>query len=408
MESTSGINLLPVILAFLGILIAGWLYLRTWPDSKQLSGRHHNAGAMAPTPIHIDQLDQASPADDNHGSVAWRPDAILVLDQKLKLNWANRIAENWFGINAHRSFGEKITDLLEPGMLRRYLQAGDFDKLLDCIAPGASDLSIRIRVTPCHQSQLLLQARDISQIKALELVRRDFVANASHELRTPVSVLYGYLGMMMQEHSTGINPDWQPAIRQMHEQTERVKKIIEDMLLLSRLEESDSRDEHDYIELTPLLKSACRDAKVLGAGKNHQIRLDIDKNCSLLCNKDEIESLVSNLVSNAVRYTPDNGTITVQWKFHADIGRLCVIDTGIGIAGPDIPRVIERFYRSDLARSRETGGTGLGLAIANHIIQRHQASLEIESEPDQGSTFTVNFPAQRIRKNQGQVGLLLN
>lgn len=244
--------------------------------------------------------------------------------------------------------------------------------------------------------------------KAFELMRRDFVSNASHELRTPISVIYGYLEMMMQEDIKGIGKEWKTAIRQMHEQTERMKKIIEDILLLSYLDETGSIMHHDYTMMDPILDSTFNNAKVLGARKNHRIEVDSDPGSSLLCSKENITSLINNLVSNAVRYTPDNGRIIIRWKINDEGGALSVSDTGIGIAKQDISRLTERFYRVDPARSRATGGTGLGLAIVNHIVNHHQATLQIESELGQGSLFAVKFPPERIRKYQSKVELMLN
>ena len=244
--------------------------------------------------------------------------------------------------------------------------------------------------------------------KAFDLMRRDFVSNASHELRTPISVIYGYLEMMMQEDIKGIGKEWKTAIRQMHEQTERIKKIIEDMLLLSRLEETDSVGNHDYSRMAPILDSAFNNAKVLGAHKNHRIEVDCDPNSALLCSKESITSLISNLVSNAIRYTPDNGSIIIRWEISDEGGALSVMDTGIGIVEKEISRITERFYRVDPARSRETGGTGLGLAIVNHIVNHHQATLHIKSELGQGSLFVVKFPPKRVRRYPSQTELLLN
>ncbi len=403
-------NFLPATILVLAISLVGWLYLRTWLDSRKFPSTSENTISkdQAGTPIAIDQLDAENSKEDSHGHTSWRADAIIALDGKMRLNWANRTAEQWFGFTLETNFREKLTGIIDQEDLVKYLDAGDYSTLLDCAAPGNRALTIRIRIVPYHQNQLLLQARDISQIKALELVRRDFVSNASHELRTPVSVLYGYLEMMKLDQSSGISDEWKPAVDQMYQQTERIKQIIEDMLLLSRLEESTTTQEHSFTAIDPLLESACKNAKVLSASSHHDISLKTFGNCLLLCNIEEIQSLITNLLSNAIRYTPDHGSIRSEWNVSENGGILTVSDTGIGIDEQDIPRVTERFYRSDPARSRESGGTGLGLAIVNHIVNRHEAVLTIKSKPGEGSRFSVQFPGHRIQVSKSQTDLMLN
>ena len=410
MNDSDWINLLPAGLLILLIFLLVWFFLKTRRDSHKSDNppQDNDNEPLAQSPIDINQLDAENQPGSNQNSSEWRTDAVIALDEKLHLNWANKTAEAWFGFNLERRFRENLTTIVKIPELTTFLESGEYDKLLDCETSGSKKIPIRIRVIPYHQNQLLLQARDISQIKTLESVRRDFVSNASHELKTPVSVIYGYLEMMKQEDIPGIAEDWKPAIHQMYEQTERIKKIIEDMLLLSRLEETHKIDEHDYIDITPLLNSAFENAKILGTTHNQSINLNIDPGYSLLCNHEEIESLITNLISNAIRYTPDNGSINIHWRIDTGQGILSVIDTGIGIKKEDISRVTERFYRSDPARSRETGGTGLGLAIVNHIINRHDATLVIKSELNQGSEFIVTFPTDRVRKNPDQVNLLLH
>ena len=263
-----------------------------------------------------------------------------------------------------------------------------------------------MRFLPYKHRQYLLQARDITQVRALETIRRDFIANASHELRTPVSILYGYLEMMLEKKQSGISSEWKRAIRQMHEQTHRIKQIIEDMMMLSRLENPDTSNMHETLDMTQLVRSVSHNAKILSGKKSHSINTHIDSSHDLLGNRAEIESLLSNLVSNAVHYTPSGGKITIKWAVKSAQGTLSVADTGIGIDKEEIPRITERFYRIDTARSRDTGGTGLGLAIVHHIVNRHEAKLRIRSIPAKGSVFTVIFPAQRVQPNNQHTNLL--
>ncbi|MEM7562409.1 MAG: phosphate regulon sensor histidine kinase PhoR [Pseudomonadota bacterium] len=340
-------------------------------------------------------------------NIDWLPDGVVVLDQKLRLVWANQNAMNWFGINSRNYAGISLLEQTPESDLSTYLKNRNFRDALDCPAPMIPDTILRVRILPFRNGQLLLQARDITQITNLEMVRRDFVANASHELRTPISIVYGYLEMMLQDE-VNVDDQWRPAIYQMHQQTERVKQIIEDMMMLSRLEDSTVPEDHELIIMAQLLESEIKNARVLSGEKSHRFGLNADENYSIEGNPKEIESLVSNLMSNAVRYTPDRGKISISWDVDLAGGALSITDTGIGIAEHDLPRITERFYRTDTARSRETGGTGLGLAIVNHIASRHQANLVVTSTIGKGSTFTVHFPPDRIQKHHDQVNLLLN
>ena len=337
----------------------------------------------------------------------WQPDALVVLDKDLKLMWANSTAEKWFEFSLVDSFGQSLSVVTENQQLSDYLTRGEFDHVLDCSPPSMPESIARVCIIRFAEGMFLLQARDISRIKILENVKRDFVANASHELRTPVSVLYGYLEMMLED-DVSIGEQWQPAIAQMHEQTQRIKQIIEDMLLLSRLEDSDHEEDHVYIEVMRLLDSAQKNAKVLSGSNSHEISLQVDEGYSLLCNVDEMQSLLNNLISNAVRYTPASGRIEIIWESSDERGRLTVADSGIGIGEQDLIRITERFYRTEPARALVPGGTGLGLAIVNHIASRHQAELEIDSELGKGSRFTVTFPRNRVRRETSGVDLLLN
>ncbi|MGI9317465.1 MAG: phosphate regulon sensor histidine kinase PhoR [bacterium] len=345
---------------------------------------------------------------DLQSSMSSLPDAVMLTGGQWQIKWANDTACEWFGIDLDRHLEQPIWRVVEmPGFVE-YLSKQDYSSSFECTAPGNANIHLDIRIVPYQAGQVLVQGRDISKIKQLEQIRRDFVANASHELRTPLSILYGYLEMMQDEGNETISQEWKPAVHQMFEQTRRIKQIIDDMMLLSRLEEVDGNLKLEYTPMAPLMETACQDAEALGAQKGHKIEKDIDENYSLFCNNEEIQSLVMNLISNAVRYTPDDGVITVKWKVDLVGGNLSVIDSGIGIEEESIPRLTERFYRSDPARSRAAGGTGLGLAIVNHIVNRHHAQLSIKSKLGKGSEFIVQFPSESIRADHEQVNLLLN
>jgi len=358
--------------------------------------------------LNLSTSDQEKNDAENLSVMSWLPDAIIVLDPELKLNWANQTAEKWFGFLLDQHQKMNVISLINQCSFIEFLKARDFKDSVDLVAPALPDVTMRLRVMPYRENHLILQARDITQVKHLEQVRRDFVANASHELRTPISIVYGYLDMMMGTDEKGISRDWKPAVKQMHDQTIRVKQIIEDMMMLSRLEDPETIEEHAFVEMAPIIESAGKNARVLSGSRNQTITTEINSNHHLHCNQKEIESLIANLVSNAVRYTPENGKISISWDVDLTGGLLRVSDNGIGIESSDIPRLTERFYRTDTARSRETGGTGLGLAIVNHIINRHQATLQIDSEPAKGSCFAVIFSHDRLRSNPKQVNLLLH
>ncbi len=390
-----------------GLVIASLGYfllprLRSRPDEPALNGAENGVEAA---------VDSAESGDidvtDLQSSMSTSPDAVLLTGGQWQLRWANDTACHWFGIDLVRDTGQPVWQVMTiPGFVE-YLRSQAFGESFECAAPEDGNVRLGIRVAPYRGGQYLVQGRDITKIRQLEQIRRDFVANASHELRTPLSILYGYLEMMQDEPDDSIGPQWKPAVRQMYEQTDRIKQIIDDMMLLSRLEAVDAELEQQFTPMAPMMHSACQDAEALAAQKSQSVECEIDENYSLLCNFNEIQSLVTNLISNAVRYTPENGYITVRWKVDLAGGALSVEDTGIGIEEENIPRLTERFYRTDPARSRAAGGTGLGLAIVNHIVNRHNAKLLISSQPGQGSLFTVVFPPESVRADHEQVKLLL-
>jgi two-component system phosphate regulon sensor histidine kinase PhoR len=239
----------------------------------------------------------------------------------------------------------------------------------------------------------MLLSRDVTQAERVDLMRRDFVANVSHELRTPLTVLVGFLETI---HNLKLDPQRQrDYVGMMQEQASRMQRIIEDLLTLSALDSAPPATADKIVPVQPLLARLKADAEALSSGR-HNIELDCEEVHDLLGIETELASAFGNLVSNAIRYTPAGGTVTLAWREGDDGARFSVADTGIGIEAEHIPRLTERFYRVDRSRSRETGGTGLGLAIAKHALARHDATLEIESELGKGSRFIARFPARRL------------
>lgn len=236
----------------------------------------------------------------------------------------------------------------------------------------------------------------VQHIQHLERMRQDFVANVSHELRTPLTVIHGYLEILLDQKASDLKP-WQTIFSQMHEQTLRMENLVENLLLLSRLENDEHEDATEtVVSVAVLLEALVQEAISLSGALQHKIHCVADKNIQLMGCEEELRSLFSNLIINAVKYTPAGGSINIRWYSHSEEVCFEVQDTGIGIAAKHIPRLTERFYRADPGRSRASGGTGLGLAIAKHVLIRHQATLDIQSELGKGSVFRCFFPKERL------------
>jgi len=323
------------------------------------------------------------------------PDGAVVLDrQALAIVWFNNAAERLLALRYPRDLGARFTNLLRTPRVLEWINGPDrLEPLLDLGVPGNDSVRLSLRLIAYTDQQWLLVVRDISHLMRLEQVRRDFVANVSHELRTPLTVIHGYLDLIEPDD----NPEWAPIILQMRSQTERMAQIVEDLLMLSRLEEQ-HRLSDETVVMSSLLPTLQREAQALSRGK-HTITINDEAHCNLSGSLKELHSAFSNLVSNAVRYTPDGGTITLRWQRCDDGGAtLSVTDTGVGIPAQHIPRITERFYRVSSSRSRDSGGTGLGLSIVKHVLARHHAQLLIESEVGVGSRFTCVFAASSVRE----------
>ncbi len=323
------------------------------------------------------------------------PDGIVMLDDKDRIDWCNAIAEAQLGIDLERDRGQWLSYLLRQSQFNEYLAARNYRDPLIIKSNRQRDVTLSIQLVPFGDEQKLLLIRDITQIERVENMRRDFVANVSHELRTPLTVVGGFLETLSDaEHLDG--EETRHFIQVMYGQTQRMQRLVEDLLTLSKLESGNGSHHESRVDVPRLMETLYREAESLSDGR-HQVTLDIQTRCCLQGNEDELRSAFGNLVSNAIRYTPDGGIITLQWKKNVgESATFSVSDTGIGIEAQHIPRLTERFYRVDRGRSRETGGTGLGLAIVKHILTRHQARLEVASEPGKGSTFRFIFPTRRV------------
>jgi two-component system phosphate regulon sensor histidine kinase PhoR len=281
-----------------------------------------------------------------------------------------------------------------------YLEADHFEQPLEFTSPVDEAMYLLLRVVPYGRSGKLVLIRDISRLQRLEQVRRDFVANVSHELRSPLTVVMGYLESIADDSE--VPERWHRPVGQMKEQAERMYTIVEDLLRLSSLEQDPGGAGKHLVQMAEMLASIAADARRVGNGA-HTFSLDVDPELQLLGEYNELFSACSNLILNAVRYTPENGMIAIRWRAAETGARLEVRDTGIGIESHHVPRLTERFYRVDKARSRELGGTGLGLAIVKHVLMRHDSHLEVESEIGEGSCFSCEFPLSRIERVASRV-----
>jgi two-component system phosphate regulon sensor histidine kinase PhoR len=319
------------------------------------------------------------------------PDAIVLLaGPERRVRWANQAAERLLGIRPSQHRDLPLGAIVAAPALLDWLAAGGDEPLLDLASPADESLRLSLRLIRYDEQLELLVARDMTKLMRLEQVRRDFVANVSHELRTPLTVVHGYLDLLDPEDL----PELAPMLREMRGQSRRMTRIVEDLLTLSRLEVQEHLPA-EHVAMRPLLASLRREALALSAGQ-HEVTLEDGAGCDLLGSAKELHSAFSNLVSNAVRYTPAGGRIRIAFEREGPGVRLAVSDSGHGIPAQHIPRITERFYRVSTSRSRETGGTGLGLSIVKHVLNLHGARLGIESEVGRGSTFACHFGPDRV------------
>jgi len=321
------------------------------------------------------------------------PDGVTVLDAENRIEWMNPSAEGHFGLTVRRDRLQAITNLVRQPMFAAYLAAQRYGEPLQLRGPAEGDRVLSIQLVPYGINEKLLLSRDVSRWERMEAMRRDFIANVSHELRTPLTVMKGFLETLTDARSTD-EKLFLRSLALMTEQSERMQRLVEDLLMLSRLEDSGYILREEAIDMAALVRSVLVDAESVNAGQ-HRIASRIER-VWMTGSREELRSCFSNLVTNAIRYTAAGGDIEVSWGLENGEPVFRVADNGEGIAPEHIPRLTERFYRVDRSRSRATGGTGLGLAIVKHVLQRHQARLEIDSEIGRGSTFSCLFPATRI------------
>ncbi len=318
------------------------------------------------------------------------PYGAVMIDSDNNIEWSNHAAETLLGLRFPEDTGQQILNLVRAPEFVAYFETEEYSRPLDLASPYRGSVHLQIHITFFGKRSRLLFVRDVTQNYRLEQMRKDFIANVSHELRTPLTVINGYLETF--SGSLGeTNPRWRRALEQMLVQSRRMQTLINDLLLLSRLETLPQATEQDSIAMRPLLEMI-REEALAFVGGQREITIETDDSLALIGHRTELHSAFANIVFNAARYTEAGGHIQLRWYADREHAYLQVQDDGIGIESEHIPRLTERFYRVDKSRSMDTGGTGLGLAIVKHVLLRHDAQLSITSKPEHGSSFTCVFP----------------
>lgn len=328
-------------------------------------------------------------------STAALRDGMILLDRDGNLEWWNQSAERLLGLKSPQDGGQPVSNLVRHPRFKEYFAQEDYREPLELTSPINDNLRLQFHITIYGAGEHLMLVRDVTRVHQLEQMRKDFVANVSHELRTPLTVIAGYLETLL-DNVEDVNPRWTRALQQMQQQAGRMQNLLNDLLLLAKLEATDYPADNKPVAIDLMLLSIRNDAQALSGGRNHRISLEADAKVKLKGSEAELRSAFSNLVFNAVKYTPDEGEIRIRWWGDEQGAHLAVQDSGIGIDPKHLPRLTERFYRVDSSRNASTGGTGLGLAIVKHVLLRHRGSLDISSVPGKGSSFTCHFPTQQV------------
>lgn len=392
---------------FLGLLLAYQLWHSSKLSSLLLSQNYVQApkafGTWEEIYYRLNKLvrswrDQVLEIEQQHSrfiqAVQATPNGVVMLNEDDQIEWCNGIAEQHFGINAKRDAMQRVTHILRKPAFVQYIIRQNYREPVRLTNMGLFEqFSLDVQIFPYGDKQKLLLSQDVSQIEKTDSMRRDFVANVSHELKTPLTVLSGFLETVQELELN--EEDRKKYLDLMSVQTGRMKTLVEDLLTLAKLEGNPEPPVTQVVPMGVMLSRLQADAQGLSQGR-HQIVVENNSQKNVLGDDLELYSAFGNLVSNAVRYTPDGGNITIRWSDSGDEAIFSVIDTGTGIAQEHIPRLTERFYRVDRSRSRDTGGTGLGMAIVKHVISRHHGELKIESTLGVGSEFSLSFPQQRI------------
>jgi two-component system, OmpR family, phosphate regulon sensor histidine kinase PhoR len=321
------------------------------------------------------------------------PDGVVVMTADREIQWFNRNAARLLKLRRKADFGQRVDNLIRHPDFARYLEAGEFTLPVFVRSAVDPDIHLALQVVAYGAGQKLLLVRDVTRQIRLEAMRKDFVANASHELRSPLTVITGYVDTLAED--PGIDAAWRGPLNEMRRQTERMRAVVDGLIELSRLEASGGEAAEDLVDVAGMLTMMRKEVLALER-RPKDIVLELHSDAKILGSEPEIHSIFWNLLSNAIKYTPADGRIEMRWRADDSGARFSVHDTGVGIPSEHLPRITERFYRVDPGRARTTGGSGLGLAIVKHALQRHGGTLEIESEEGVGSTFSCHFPLRRV------------
>ncbi len=388
--------------AYLGWTLWQLLRLQEWLQRKQADepppDGHGLWGEVFDSIYHLQRRDQRARGrlqaviDRVQESTAALRDAIIMLDSDGNLEWWNIAAEQLLGLKTPQDSGQAISNLVRHPRFKEYFAEENYSEPLELPSPINERMRLQIQITLYGNREHLMLVRDVTRVHQLEQMRKDFVANVSHELRTPLTVITGYLETLA-DNVEGVNPRWLRPLQQMQQQAERMQNLLNDLLLLAKLEATDYPSDSLPIQLEPLLTSIRNDAIALSANRQHQISLEVEPGLSLRGSEAELRSAFSNLAFNAVKYSPDGSSVCIRAWQDAQGIHVAVQDSGIGIEARHIPRLTERFYRVDASRASSTGGTGLGLAIVKHVLLRHRGNLAISSSLGHGSLFSCHFPS---------------
>ncbi|EKU57378.1 phosphate regulon sensor histidine kinase PhoR [Acinetobacter courvalinii] len=342
----------------------------------------------------IVQAEMVGLIDRAQSSLVALAEAVVLIDDQHQIEWWNPAAEKLLGISPLDRGRNLLSILRQPSFIEYFNNPDQSPDGIRLQAQMEEERYVHVKLTRFGGESRLLVAHDTTRVHNLEQMRKDFVDNISHELRTPLTVLSGYIETFTDQDD--ITPRWKRAFTQMQSQTKRMNALVNDLLLLSNLENNKKVAKNQIIDMANLMNQIFDDARAYNLDYGHTLNLDIDSHCDLIGSDIEIASAFSNLITNAIKYTPPGGIITIGWHEAGDHASFTVQDNGIGIDPKHLPRLTERFYRVDSARSRQTGGTGLGLAIVKHVLMQHGAHLEITSKENEGSTFTAIFPKERL------------
>jgi two-component system, OmpR family, phosphate regulon sensor histidine kinase PhoR len=377
-------------------VVERWLRLRSQLDPPSIGGVWGNLVAEIARLHRRKQYHKQRLAQlfrELRRSTAALPDGVIVLSRHHEIVWFNRRAAALLGLQRRLDVGLRVDNLIRAPEFIAYLHSGAYAVPVVIRPASRADTHLSLQIVPYGAGQSMLLARDVTRQMHLEATRKDFVANASHELRTPLTVISGYLDTLSED--SGLDPAWNGPIRDMRAQAQRMGAIIADLLELSRLEAVDGEAPREAVDVPRLLERLHRDALVR-TERPRDVRIALDSQSGLYGAPREIESAFTNLLDNALKYTPPDGVVRIGWRVDAEGAHFSVVDSGIGIPAEHIPRLTERFYRVDPGRARSQGGSGLGLAIVKHALQRHGGRLEVHSVEGRGSTFACHFPPQRV------------